>query len=132
MVGIPHGVFFFRIGKNTLYGLFAHGIYVFCQFGFAYLLHQIQCLLPDVTIHHLLALGIGSALLSAWTVPANLRGTPVDPFSLFVGGGMPEGFSLWTEQTVVLFVIGKIPWHKAIPACAVGAGVRKNGYPAVF
>ena len=77
VVGITHGVFFFRIGKDTLNGLFAHGVNVFRQLGFAQLFRQIHGLLPDVTIHHLLPLGIGPALFSARAVPANLRGAAV-------------------------------------------------------
>ena len=132
MVCITHGVFFFRIGKDTLNGLFAHGIYVFRHIGFAYLLRQIHGVLPDVPLHGLLPLGVRSALLPAGTASADFRGTAVYPFAVFVGCGMPENLSLRAEQPVVFFIIGKVPWHKAFPACAVGAGVRKNGNPAVF
>ena len=130
MVGITHGVFFFRIGKDTLNGLFAHGIQAFADIRFTYLLRSIHGILPNVAVYHLLTIGTGSALLSARTVPANLRGAAVGPFAAFVGGGMPEDLSLWANQPVVLFLIGKVPWHKPFPACAVRAGVRKNGEPA--
>ena len=74
MVGITHGVFFFRIGKDTLNGLFAHGIQAFADIRFTYLLRSIHGILPNVAVYHLLTIGTGSALLSARTVPANLQG----------------------------------------------------------
>lgn len=109
MVGITHGVFFLRIGKDTLNSLLAHGVNVFRQLGFAQLFRQIYGLLPDVTIYHFPPIGIGPARFSARAVPANLRGAAVLPFSLFVGDGMPEDLPLWADQPVVFFVIGKNP-----------------------
>ena len=78
------------IGKDALNGLLVHGVNVSRQLGFAKLFRQIQCLLSDVTIHHIPSLGVRSALLPARTASVDFRGTAVEPFTLFVGGGMPE------------------------------------------
>ena len=126
MMCITHRVFFFRIGKDALNGLLTHGIQVFTQLGFTQLLRQIHGLLPDVTIHHLLPFGTGSALLPAGTVPADLRGTAVNPFAVFAGGGVPEHLPLWAVKTVVCFLIGKIPGHISLSSYTVRTGVRKN------
>ena len=126
MMCIPHRVFFFRIGKDALNGLLTHGIQVFTQLGFTQLLRQIHGLLPDMPLHHLLPFGTGSALLPAGTVPADLRGTAVNPFAVFAGGGVPEHLPLWAVKTVVCFLIGKIPGHISLSSYTVRTGVRKN------
>ena len=42
VVRIPHGVLFFCISKNTLYGLFSHGIEFLATFGFSQMFDQIE------------------------------------------------------------------------------------------
>ncbi len=79
ILGITHGVFFLGVGKDPFNGLFAHGIQAFADIRFTYLLHNIHGILPNVAVYHLLTIGTGSALLSARTVPANLRGAAVGP-----------------------------------------------------
>ena len=52
VVRIPHGVLFFCISKNMLYGLFSHGIEFLATFGFSQMFDQIEIFLPDMSCEY--------------------------------------------------------------------------------
>ena len=51
---ITHGVFLFRIRKDTLNGFFALGVNSFTLVGLSDALHNVQVFLPDVRCEYLL------------------------------------------------------------------------------
>ena len=71
VVRIPHGVLFFCISKNTLYGLFSHGIEFLATFGFSQMFDQIEIFLPDMSCEYPLSAFICATNSSAGTVFAD-------------------------------------------------------------
>lgn len=71
VVRIPHGVLFFCISKNTLYGLFSHGIEFLATFGFSQMFDQIEIFLPDMSCEYPLSALICATNSSAGTVFAD-------------------------------------------------------------
>ena len=83
VVRITHGALFFFIGKNTLYGLFSHGIELLATFGFSQLFDQIEIFLPDMRCEHPLSAFICATNSSAGTVLADFGRAAVGPFPFF-------------------------------------------------
>ena len=104
-----------------------------CRHPFYVSARSIHGILPNVAVYHLLTIGTGSALLSARTVPAKpLQGccgrVRLPPLSVWYAGGLvPVG-----QISRSFLPHRKVPWHKPFPACAVRAGVRKDGELAVL
>ena len=96
MVRITHGVLFFCIGKNTLYGLVPHGIEFLASFGFSQLFDQIEIFLPDMSCEYPLSAFICATNSSAGAVFAAFGRTAVSPFPFFACGRMPQFMSSGT------------------------------------
>ena len=114
VVRITHGVLFFCIGKNTLYGLFSHGIEFLAPFGFSQLFDQIEIFLPDMCCEHPLPTFICATNSSAGTVFADFGRTAVSQFPFFACGRMPQFMSSGTGKTVCCCKVSKIPRLKLI------------------
>ena len=73
MVCISHAVLFFCVRKDLFNGLLALRIECFAPLRLLQLLHQIQVLLPDMSVENFLSFCVCSAFSPAWAIRAFLR-----------------------------------------------------------
>ena len=106
---ITHGVFFFRIGKDALHGLFSFAVQVFPFVGSPQLLYNVQIFLPDVSRHQLLAFFVCPTGKLVWAASARLWRTAVSPFSFFARCCMSQFLALWTKEYIFLRIILVFP-----------------------
>ena len=109
VVCITHGVFFFRVRKDTLNRLFTSCVNILPYVCFSDLLHQIQIFLPNVSLQNFLPLRIYSALLAAGTLSAYFGCASVDPFSILVCCGMAQCLSMRAGKGICCRIIDVIP-----------------------
>ena len=130
MVGITHGVFFFRIRKDPLNGLLALPVQRFPTIGLAKLLYNVQIFLPNMCGEYFLTLLICIASAFRRTIDTVLWRTPVDAFSFLVGGRMPQYSFPRTDELVVGNVICVIPREICV-FLVVASGVWQDRYISI-
>ena len=98
-------MFFLGVGKDPFNGLFPPLVEFPVLRSIAGVVGQFLIVLPDMPLYGLYAVFGAGTQMAGRTVDTDLRFAFVLPVSIPVGGAVGQNLILWTEHTVIIFVI---------------------------